>query len=101
MSDINMCIHKYRHLEKKKRANIPLCLLILTRSRHHDGIGSVSALFVGGVKDKRRRKQYGVEIAFRPLCRSDICDVGEWKKSSSQSRFDCLCQPKRELQSKS
>ena len=65
---------------RKKTANITLCLLILTRSRHHDGIGNVSALFVRGVKDKRRRKQYGAEIAFRPLCRSDMCDVGELEK---------------------
>ena len=40
---------------REKRANIPLCLLILTKSRYHDGIRSVSTLFVGRVKDKRRR----------------------------------------------
>lgn len=55
-------------------------MLILTRSRHHDGIGSVNALFFGGVKDKRRRKQYGVEIAFRPL--ADLISV-MWESGES------------------
>ena len=62
---------------REKRANIPLCLLILTKSRYHDGIRSVSTLFVGRVKDKRRRveREVGGGIGMGNTCKSmaDSC----------------------------